>query len=95
VAEPGRGQSRLGGVSADRKVLWLSGRYNIELSPGPAFVWWQLTIGAVITTLGAASLVGTRLARVGLLRGLLVIRLLLLALVLIGAAAIVRSFRTA
>jgi hypothetical protein len=31
VAEPGRGQSGLGGVSADRKVLWLSGRYNSEV----------------------------------------------------------------
>jgi membrane peptidoglycan carboxypeptidase len=78
-----------------RTGVTLSPIRGIELSPGPAFVWWQLTIGAVITTLGAAALVGTRLARVGLLRGLLVIRLVLLALVLIGAAAIVRSFRTA
>ena len=68
---------------------------GINLSPGPAFVWWELTLGTAVALLATAALVATHLRRVRLLPGVLLLRLLLLALVVIGAAAIVRAFRTA
>ena len=68
---------------------------GVDLAPGPAFVWWQLLVGAGVVLVGAAGLVATRLRRGRLPGGVLVLRLVLLAVVVIGAAAIVRSFRTA
>jgi penicillin-binding protein 1A len=68
---------------------------GVDLAPGPAFVWWQLVLGAAMVLLGAACFLGTRLPRTRLLRGMLAVRLVLLAVVVVGAAAIVRSFRTA
>ena len=68
---------------------------GVDLAPGPAFVWWQLVLGVTIVLVGAAGLVATRLRRARLPRGVLVLRLVLLAVMVIGAAAIVRSFRTA
>jgi Transglycosylase len=68
---------------------------GIDLAPGPAFVWWQLTLGTTIVLLAAAGLAATRLHRGGLLRGVLALRLVLVAVVLIGGAAIVRAFRAA
>jgi penicillin-binding protein 1A len=68
---------------------------GIDLAPGPAFVWWQLTVGAAIMAIGATGLVATRQGR---LRGrhlLLWARVLLVLVVLIGAATTIRSFRTA
>jgi membrane peptidoglycan carboxypeptidase len=68
---------------------------GVDLAPGPAFVWWQLALGALAVLAAAAALVTTRL-RDGRLGGTaLVLKLLLLAVVVIGAAAIVHSFRTA
>lgn len=67
----------------------------IDLSAGAAFVWWELAVGTALTLSSVAVLVGTSRARVRLLRGVPAIRLVFLALVVIGAAAIVRSFRTA
>jgi membrane peptidoglycan carboxypeptidase len=68
---------------------------GVDLAPGPAFVWWQLALGALAVLAAAAALVTTRL-RGGRLGGsALVLWLLLLAVVVIGAAAIVHSFRTA
>ncbi|MGH3010139.1 MAG: transglycosylase domain-containing protein [Gaiellaceae bacterium] len=68
---------------------------GVELAPGPAFVWWQLLLGATVVLFATAGLVGSRVRRGRPLRGMLVLRLGLLALIVIGAAAIVRSFRTA
>jgi membrane peptidoglycan carboxypeptidase len=68
---------------------------GVDLAPGPAFVWWQLVLGIAIVVIAAPGLVATRLRRGRLPRGVLVLRLVLLAGVVIGAAAIVRSFRTA
>lgn len=68
---------------------------GVDLAPGPAFVWWQLLLGATIVLVATAGLIASRLRRGRLLRGVLVLRLVLFALVVIGAAAIVRSFRTA
>jgi penicillin-binding protein 1A len=60
---------------------------GVDLAPGPAFVWWQLVLGAAIVLVAAAGL--------RFLRGALVLRLVLVAAVVIGAAVILRSFRTA
>jgi membrane peptidoglycan carboxypeptidase len=68
---------------------------GVDLSPGPAFIWWELTTGIATAVISASALAGTRLARVRALRGVLVIRLVLLSFLVIGGAAIVRSFRTA
>jgi hypothetical protein len=68
---------------------------GVDLVPGPAFVWWQLALGAAIVLIAAAGLVATRLRRGRFLRGVLVLRLVLFAVMVIGVAAIVRSFRTA
>jgi membrane peptidoglycan carboxypeptidase len=68
---------------------------GVDLAPGPAFVWWQLVLGAGIVVVGAVSLVATRRRNGRCLRGVLVLRLALLAVVVVGAAAILRSFRTA
>ena len=68
---------------------------GVDLSAGPAFVWWELTLGAAIGLIALVALIGTRLLRVRAVRGVLAIRLALVAAVVIGAAAVVRSFRTA
>jgi membrane peptidoglycan carboxypeptidase len=68
---------------------------GIDLSPGPAFVWWQLALGATVMLLAALALVGTRTRRLDGRRTLVLIRVLLTVALLIGAAAVARSFRTA
>jgi membrane peptidoglycan carboxypeptidase len=68
---------------------------GVELSPGPAFVWWQLVLGAGVVLIGVAGLAGMRIRRGRLPGGVFVLRLVLLAVLVIGAAAIVRAFRTA
>lgn len=35
----------------------------IDLAPGPAFVWWQLTLGAVTATTAALALAASRIPR--------------------------------
>jgi membrane peptidoglycan carboxypeptidase len=66
---------------------------DVRLSRGPAFVWWELAAGAAALLAGlAALLLGRRLAlpRRG---GLVLLRLAALAVLMAGAAAVVRSFR--
>lgn len=66
-----------------------------DLAPGPAFVWWQLALGAALTLLALTVLLASRLPRFRLRHGLLAIRLASVALAVLGIAAVVRSFRTA
>ena len=68
---------------------------NVDLSLGPAFIWWQLAFGAAVAAIGATGLAAIRLGRVHVRRGLIVGRLVLLTLILAGAATAVRSFRVA
>lgn len=68
---------------------------GIDLSPGPAFVWRQLALGAAVMLVGAIALAGTRLRQLHGRRALVPIRVLLVVVVLVGAAVVVRSFRTA
>ncbi|HZU77151.1 MAG TPA: biosynthetic peptidoglycan transglycosylase [Dehalococcoidia bacterium] len=68
---------------------------GVDLAPGPAFVWWQLLLGAGVIVTACAALVATRLRRARLLPGVVLLRLVLAAAAVVGATAIVRSFRTA
>jgi membrane peptidoglycan carboxypeptidase len=68
---------------------------GVDLSAGPAFNWWELTLGTAIALLGLVALAGTRLLRVRDGKGLLAIRLALVVVAVIGAAIVARSFRTA
>ena len=78
-----------------RMGVTLPATRGVDLAPGPAFVWWQLLLGAAVVLAAAAGLAVTQRRRDWLPRGLLAFRLVLLAVAVIGAAAIVRSFRTA
>ena len=68
---------------------------GVDFVAGPAFVWWELAVGAAVVALGAAVLLASRLPRFRPVRGLVAIRVLSLVLALLGAAAVVRSFRSA
>ena len=68
---------------------------QIDLAPGPAFVWWQLALGAAIAATAALALVASRIPRFRGVRSMHAVRLLSLVLLLLGAAIIIRSFRTA
>jgi hypothetical protein len=68
---------------------------GIDLSPGPAFVWWQLLLGAMLVVFAVAGLSLRRLR--GSAPGVvdsLAVRIALFAVVTTGAAVIVRSFRS-
>jgi membrane peptidoglycan carboxypeptidase len=68
---------------------------GVDLAPGPAFVWLLLAGGALLTLVGAASLVVFRGRRTGgawAHRATTVVRVLVM---LAGLGAIIRSFRTA
>jgi membrane peptidoglycan carboxypeptidase len=68
---------------------------GVSLEPGAAFVWWELALGATVALLGAVALVASRLPRVRLAHGIVAFRVVTLVIVLLGAAAVFRSFRTA
>ena len=91
--EVGRATSTLAQPLRLRSGVILQPVRGVDLAPGPAFVWWQLALGAAVVLIGAAGLVATRHGR--FLRGVLVLRLVPLAVMVIGVAAIRRPFRTA
>jgi penicillin-binding protein 1A len=68
---------------------------GVELGPGPAFVWWQLAVGAAFALVGAATLVAVRGLRFHRASGMLAVRALSAAALLAGAAVVIRSFRSA
>ena len=68
---------------------------GVSFSPGPAFVWWELAAGTAVVLLGAVVVFGLRLPRFRPIRGVVAIRLASLALVVFGATAIARAFRSA
>jgi hypothetical protein len=67
---------------------------GLDLAPGPAFVWWQLALGAGVAASGLLALLGLRLPRLRVIRLVPVLRLLALIVILFGAATVVRSFRS-
>jgi len=68
---------------------------GVSFAPGPPFVWWELAAGAAVVLLGAVIVFGSRLPRFRPIRGLVAIRLASLALVVFGATAVARAFRSA
>jgi hypothetical protein len=67
--------------------------YGVDVSVGPAFIWWQFAFGAAVAVIGATGLGHVSAAAFQGMRGLIAGRLALLALA--GAATVVRSFRLA
>ena len=68
---------------------------GVDLAPGPAFVWWQFALGATIALLAAVALIASRIPRFRTAHGIVAMRAVFLVLGLFGAAAVIRSFRTA
>lgn len=78
-----------------RNATRLGPTIGLNLSPGPAFVWWQLTLGAILTMLGLFFAATIHRLPAGHFWTRIAIRLLVLAVILVGLGAILRSFRTA
>jgi hypothetical protein len=68
---------------------------GVDFAPGPAFVWWQLALGAVTALLAVAALVVSRAPRFQAAHSTVATRRVLFALCLLGAAVAIRAFRTA
>jgi membrane peptidoglycan carboxypeptidase len=70
---------------------------GVDFSPGPAFIWWELVLGATLVAAGIAAVIvswkGRLVDRLRANHGLAVVRLCSLVLVLAGADVVVRSFR--
>jgi hypothetical protein len=91
----GRATSMLARPLRLRSGVTLPPVRGVNLAPGPAFDWGQLLLGAAIVLVAVAGLAATRWRRGLLPRAVLTFRLLLFAIAVLGATAIVRSFRTA
>jgi penicillin-binding protein 1A len=65
---------------------------GVELSPGPAFVWWELAVGAVIVLAAALALVAVRRLGFGA-AGLRAAQGASAVALCLGAAIAIRSFR--
>jgi len=68
---------------------------GVDLAPGPAFVWWELALGAALALLGAGALVASRVLGIRIAHGRLAVKAVALGVALVGLAEVVRSFRTA
>jgi membrane peptidoglycan carboxypeptidase len=68
---------------------------GVRLAPGPAFVWWQLTLGAAVTVLATAALALARLPRFRLAHGIVALRIVSVVVALLGIGAATRAFRSA
>jgi penicillin-binding protein 1A len=66
---------------------------GVELSPGPAFVWWELVLGLAAAAAGAVALVGARRLRASGAARLWTARAFSAAALVAGAAVVIRSFR--
>ena len=73
----------------------LGGVTGVSFEPGAAFVWWQLALGATVVLLGVGVLLASRLPRLRFAHGVVALRVVTLVVVLLGTAAVLRSFRTA
>jgi membrane peptidoglycan carboxypeptidase len=66
---------------------------GVELAPGPAFVWWELALGAAVAVAGAVALVLLRRLRADGVAGLWAARVVSAGALVAGAAVVIRSFR--
>jgi penicillin-binding protein 1A len=69
--------------------------HGVALAPGPAFRWWQLSLGAAIVIAGLATLVLVRRATFASAHGVIVLRACMLVVVVLGAGVAIRAFRSA
>jgi membrane peptidoglycan carboxypeptidase len=67
---------------------------GINLAPGPAFVWWELALGATLTLVGLCSLAAIRGGQISNRGAGIAIRLACLFVTVVGLGTIVRAFRT-
>ena len=67
---------------------------GINLAPGPAFVWWQLALGATLTLVGLCSLAAIHGGQISNRGARITIRLTCLLVIVVGLGTIVRAFRT-
>jgi len=68
---------------------------HIDLAPGPAFIWWQLALGATLAATATLALAASTTPRLRGVRGVHASRLLSLLLIVLAAATVIRSFRNA
>lgn len=68
---------------------------GVDLSPGPAFVWWQLVVGAILTLLGSLAIVAIRMRPFGKTWPRVAVALVSVAVIVVGVGTALRSFRTA
>ncbi len=66
---------------------------GIDFSPGPAFVWWRLVTGLIVVALGGAGLLAVRRLRARPAALRVPVSAAAVAIVLLGAAIAIRSFR--
>ena len=86
-------------AAIDRPLKLRSGHvipptHAIDLSPGPAFVWWQLALGGAVALAGVAAFTLLRRLRLRGTTPLWAARALSLCALLIGADVVLRSFRS-
>jgi penicillin-binding protein 1A len=67
---------------------------GVDLSPGPAFLWWQFALGTAIAIGGGAALLALRRLRLDGAAVLWAARACSAAALVVGAAVVVRSFRS-
>jgi Transglycosylase len=68
---------------------------GISLAAGPPFIWMQFALGAVLALAGATAFATIRLKRLDGSRGTVALKVAATVLCVIGAAIVVRSFRSA
>jgi penicillin-binding protein 1A len=68
---------------------------NVNLAPGPAFTWWQLAVGTMVAVGALVALFVLRKPRFARIHGRFAAQLASILLVILGAAVIIRSFRSA
>jgi membrane peptidoglycan carboxypeptidase len=69
--------------------------HGAELAPGPAFRWWQLSVGAAIVITGLAALALVRRKTFANAYGVIALRACMLVLVVLGTGVAIRAFRNA
>jgi hypothetical protein len=68
---------------------------GVDFAPGPAFVWWELVTGLVAFALGVAALTVARHLPQMSTALRVAVSIAAIAIAVLGAALVVRSFRSA
>ena len=78
-----------------RNARPLPSLHGLDFAPGPAFVWWELAAGLTVLAAGAAALLALRRLRPGPAALYAAASIAAVAIVLLGSALAIRSFRIA